>query len=174
MRESFSLARMSPLIRGVTVFVLGLPALIGSIGFCAGRRVDGIVLVAPALLIAVYVVVWLYSRPTRFEVGPTDLQIVWPIRRRRIAWREISSLRLIDSRQLKTDFGFTIRVGVGGLWGVFGWLAGPRAGLIDVYVSRLDGWVVIERVSGRPLIISPDRPDEFARAISNEIARAPS
>jgi hypothetical protein len=32
-----------------------------------------------------------------------------------------------------------LRIGVGGLWGVFGWLW-TRRGLVEVYVSRTDGW----------------------------------
>lgn len=48
-----------------------------------------------------------------------------------------------------------MRIGIGGLWGGFGWLW-PGRGLVNFYVSRSDGLVLIERMSARPLLITPE------------------
>lgn len=91
--------------------------------------------------------------------------IVWPARRRQIASRDISGVRVLESRQFRPEFGWAARVGVGGLWGGFGWAWTSRRGLLDLYVSRTDGCVLVERRSGRSLVLTPERPEEFVRAL---------
>jgi hypothetical protein len=91
--------------------------------------------------------------------------IVWPARRRHIAKHDISGARVLESRQFRSEFGWAARVGVGGLWGGFGWAWTSRRGLLDLYVSRTDGCVLVERRSGRALLLTPERPEEFARAL---------
>lgn len=54
-----------------------------------------------------------------------------------------------------------MRVGVGGLWGGFGWLWTQRQGALEFYISRSTGLVLLERPAGRSLLITPDRPAEF-------------
>jgi hypothetical protein len=63
------------------------------------------------------------------------------------------------------EFGRVLRIGVGGLYGVFGWLHGRKHGWMDVYVSRLDGCVVLDRPAARPLLISPAEPERFVAAL---------
>jgi hypothetical protein len=36
-----------------------------------------------------------------------------------------------------------------------------------MYISRTDGFVWIERVSGRPWLITPEQPEAFVRALSS-------
>jgi hypothetical protein len=55
---------------------------------------------------------------------------------------------------------------VGGLWGTFGWLWTSRAGLVDVFVTRTDGLVLVTSREARPLLITPADPDAFVRAVS--------
>jgi hypothetical protein len=57
------------------------------------------------------------------------------------------------------------RIGVGGLWGGFGWLWTTRRGLVEFYVSRADGMVLIERRGARPLLITPADPEKLLRAL---------
>jgi hypothetical protein len=66
---------------------------------------------------------------------------------------------------LRKELGWAIRVGVGGLWGAFGSLWTSRRGSVEVYVSRTDGLVWIERRVGRPLLITPTNPEGFLRAL---------
>jgi len=56
------------------------------------------------------------------------------------------------------------QMGVGGVWGFFGWIGffWPR---IEVYVSRLDGYVLLTRNKGMPLLISPQQPDELSEQV---------
>jgi hypothetical protein len=77
---------------------------------------------------------------------------------------------LLHLPALRGELGFAARVGVGGLWGGFGWLWTSRRGLIDMYVSRGDGLLMVERLAGRPLLITPEHPDEFSRALASHLA----
>ena len=60
-----------------------------------------------------------------------------------------------------------MRVGAGGLWGGFGWLWTQRRGIVQMYISRTDGFVWIERVGDRPWLITPAQPSAFVRALSS-------
>ncbi len=111
------------------------------------------------LLSALYVIVWVFWRPTRFELSPNgSLDIVFPGRRREIAASELVGCRLITKHQFRQEFGHALRVGVGGLWGGFGLLWTSKGGSVDFYISRTDGFVLIERRSSRPILITPENP----------------
>jgi hypothetical protein len=57
-----------------------------------------------------------------------------------------------------------MRIGAGGLWGGFGWLY-TRKGLLDLYVSRTDRFVLVRRRIGRPLLLTPERDEAFVDAL---------
>jgi hypothetical protein len=161
--RSFRLAPMSALIRNLTLVLLALP-----VAFLVPPAFGWRFFAQPALfLIAMYSWVWLRFRPTRFVVRPDGLQVVWPLRRREIPRREIAAVRIVDARELKGEIGWGMRVGAGGLWGGFGWLWTKRRGIVQMYVSRTDRFVWIERAGGRPWLITPDQPEAFVRALSN-------
>jgi len=121
----------------------------------------------PALpVVGIYVWVWLRFRPTRFVLRPDALEIVWPLKRRRIRRDAISSARLVDASELRREAGWGMRVGAGGLWGGFGWLWTRRRGIVQMYVSRTDGLVWMEFAGGRPWLITPENPDAFVRALA--------
>lgn len=161
--KSFCVARMSPLIRGLTVLILGLPP-----AFVAGALLGRRMLALPAaLLIALYIWVWLWFRPTRFAVNSGGIRMVWPLRHCEIPREDISSARVVERRELQNEIGFAFRIGVGGLWGGFGWLWTTRRGLVRLYITRTDRFVWIECVGGRPWLITPENPDEFVGALSS-------
>ncbi len=154
---------MSPLILILTLGLLALPVV-----FLASAVFGKRLLLAPALLIvAIYCWVWFRFRPTLFVVRPNVLEVVWPLKRRQIRRDDISGVRLIERRELKREVGWCMRVGAGGLWGGFGWLWTQRRGIVQMYVSRTDGFVWIERVSDRPWLITPEQPEAFVRALSS-------
>jgi hypothetical protein len=158
----FRLAPMSGATLVLTVLALAVPA-VGLV--LAGR--GGEFLAVPAFfVIAVYMWVWLRFRPTEFVVHDDALEIVWPLKSRRILRTDIASARLVSRREMRDILGFGLRVGVGGLWGAFGWLWTTRRGIVQMYISRTDGFVWIERKSTRPWLITPERPEEFLRSIS--------
>ena len=64
------------------------------------------------------------------------------------------------------DPEFAGRIGVGGLWGGFGWLWTRGRGMVEFYVSRTDGLVIVERRGGRALLFTPQDPEEFVDALS--------
>lgn len=160
--QTFALAPMSGFIRGLTLVMLALPvafvgtALIGPSSLLFG---PGIV------LIAIYAWVWTRFRPQRFVVGSDAIDVHWPLKHRRILRSTIKSARRVDNAELREIAGAGMRVGAGGLWGGFGWLWTTRRGVAQMYVSRTDGYVWIERGTERPWLITPDDPDRFVRVL---------
>ena len=163
MVRSFRLARMSPLILTLTFFLLALP-----FALLAGPLFGNRFLALPAvLMIAMYAWVWLRFRPSRFVVHRGGVRVIWPLKRREIPRDEISNARVIDQQELKREVGWCMRVGAGGLWGGFGWLWTKRRGIVQMYISRTDRFVWIERAGKRPWLITPEEPETFVRALSS-------
>jgi hypothetical protein len=159
---SFRLAPMSPLIWVLTVFLLALPAV-----FLGMSAVRGGWLTLPALLLlCIYAWVWLWFRPTLFVVRPGILEVIWPLRRRQLRREEISEVKHLDRDELRRRTGWGMRVGAGGLWGGFGWLWTEKRGVVQMYVSRTDDFVWIERGGERPWLITPEHPATFVRVLS--------
>ena len=159
---SFRLAPMSPLILVLTLFLLALPA-----AFLALSANRGSWLALPALLLlGIYAWVWLWFRPTLFEVHPDVLEVIWPLRRRQLRREEISEVKHVDKDELRRRTGWGMRVGAGGLWGGFGWLLTEKRGVVQMYVSRTDDFVWIERGGERPWLITPEHPATFVRVLS--------
>ena len=161
--RSFRLARMSPLILTLTLLFLAAPpallvgALFGSHQLWA----------AALLLLAIDAWVWLRFRPRRFTVQGSGLEVIWPLKCRHIPRESIVSARVIDRQELKREIGWGMRVGAGGIWGGFGWLWTKRRGVVQMYISRTDGFVWIERAGARPWLLTPEEPEEFVRALSH-------
>ena len=152
---------MSPLIRWLTILLLSLPVL-----FLLMSGSGAWFLSLPAaLLILVYAWVWLRFRPHTFVVHPDAIEVIWPLKRRSILRNEITAARLVDGEELTREIGWGTRVGAGGLWGGFGWLWTRRRGIVQMYISRTDGYVWIERGERRPWLLTPVQPEEFIRAL---------
>lgn len=161
---SFRLAPMSPVIRAVTLVLLALPVV-----FFASAVIGYTWFVIPGLLlVATYSWVWLRFRPTLFVIGPSTVEVVWPLKRRQLYRQDISDVRLIEGHELQREIGWGMRVGAGGLWGGFGWLWTQRRGIIQMYISRTDCFVWIERYGKRPWLITPEHPQTFVRALSDK------
>jgi hypothetical protein len=166
--ERFPLAPMSGFIRALTVAVLAIPAVFLGFGLLRGN--------VPALALALAVAalclgVWLWSRPTEFVVSPRGLTLRWPLRALEVSRSEIEGARLMDASAVRAELGLALRIGVGGLFGGFGWLWTRRRGLVDFYISRTDGFVLIERRRGRPLLITPERPGALVAALAVRAGR---
>jgi len=161
--KSFRLAPMSPMTRALTLVLLALPPALVVIAISDIR-----LLAVPALLLVLtYAWIWLRFRPSRFVVHQQMLEVIWPLKRRELLCDEISNVRLVDGQTLRIETGWGMRIGAGGLWGGFGWLWTNRKGLVQMYVSRTDGFVWINRKSGRPWLITPENPEAFVRALSS-------
>jgi hypothetical protein len=168
--SSFRLARMSPLILVLTLILLVIP-----IAFLVSAALGKTVLLGPGLLvIAIYAWVWLRFRPSVFIVRPEVIEVAWPLKRRRIPPDDIASIRIMKRGELRREVEWGARVGAGGLWGGFGWLWTSRRGIVQMYISRTDQFVWIERKNGRPWLITPEEPEAFVAAISRELAGSDS
>lgn len=161
--KSFRLARMSRFIFILTLGLLSIPVV-----FLATAMSGRSSLMVPGLLlVALYAWVWLRFRPSRFLIHPREIEVIWPLKRRRIPRAGISSVRVISKEELRREAGWCMRVGAGGLWGGFGWLWTQRRGIVRMYISRTDGFVWIEHASDRPWLITPEAPEAFVRAVSS-------
>jgi hypothetical protein len=154
---------MAGLIRGLTVLLLALPATLALGGVASGQPLP--LLAVAALLALTYLAVWLWWRPTRFEVSEDTFDIVFPARRKSTSRSAVVVARPFTVRSVRSELGFPLRIGVGGLWGGFGWLWTSRRGLVEFYVSRADGMVFIERRGARPLLITPADPQGLLSAL---------
>lgn len=160
--KTFRLAPMSPLIRTLTLPLLALP-----VALMIGALIGAELLAVPAVLVvALYAWVWLRFRPSRFAVHRDHLEVIWPLKRRRIPRQDIASVRMVDLQELKREIAWGMRIGAGGLWGGFGWLWTKRRGVVQMYVTRTDRFVWIERAPGRPWLITPEQPEAFVRSLS--------
>ena len=135
--KAFRLARMSPLILTLTLGLL-LLALVFLANAAFGKWPS---VVPGLLLVAIYSWVWLRFRPSRFVVRSGALEVIWPLKFRRIPREDIADVRLIDRAELRRETGWGMRVGAGGLWGGFGWLWTQQRGIVQMYISRTDGFV---------------------------------
>ena len=159
--DRFPLAPMSTGICALTAALLVLP--VGLI--IAGLWTRSPIAFLPAsILILLYLVVWLYFRPTRFGLSGGALDIVWPVRRLKIPLATVTAVERPTAQVFRKRYGLGLRVGVGGLWGGFGLLV-TRQGTLRFYVSRLDGYVLIHNSTTRPLLITPSDPVAFARSL---------
>jgi hypothetical protein len=162
MTNSFRLAPMSPLILAITLVLLALPVIFIGLAL-SGARFH---LVPGLCVLVLYIWIWLRFRPSRFVVHDRSLEVIWPLKRWAIPRTDIARVKLIDRNELRREIGWGMRVGAGGLWGGFGWLWTKNRGIVQMYVSRTDGFVWIERKNGRPWLVTPDRPVEFVQSLS--------
>jgi hypothetical protein len=162
----FPLAPMSRSIAVLSGVLLALPLLFLAGAFLLNEQAARIVLLAvTCFVLAVYASVWIWWRPSRFEVTAAGLHIRFPARARLVPSHDVASARVIEGRELRALVGLAIRVGAGGLWGGFGWLWTTRRGLVEFYVSRFDRYVWLERRAGRPLLFTPRDPERLVRAL---------
>jgi hypothetical protein len=159
----FRPAPMSKGIAALTVFMLSIPVTMLIVAVSATSWDLGGLSMFFALI---YAWIWFRFRPTAFVITPNTLEIIWPMKRRSISRSGIQAVRLVDSAMLKREIGRGARVGAGGLWGGFGWLWTSRRGIVQMYISRTDYLVWIERGNERPWLISPERPVEFVHQLS--------
>lgn len=162
--QRFPIAPMSGLILWLTILVLPLPLLLLYAGSRAGV---GALAWLPALFVAsVYLAIWIYMRPSHFELSERSLDIVWPIRRFSLPLREIESIQLVSGKEFRSRYGSGIRIGAGGLGGGFGLLK-TKSVTFRFYISRLDDYVIVRRRSGRPLLITPADPSQFVSSVES-------
>jgi hypothetical protein len=160
----FALAPVSSDVRVLTRIALAVPLpLVLGVALTRGPVRDAL-FAATVLVVLLYAAVWLFWRPTRFEVDRAGLRILWPLRVRSIPGHEIVDAAPLSRETFRREFGWALRVGAGGLWGGFGWLYTPK-GWVGLYVSRTDRFVLLRLRTQRPLLVTPDDAERFAAAL---------
>lgn len=162
--ERFRLAPMTTDLRAMTFGLYALPLvfLAAAIPASPARAV----LIGTAVFILVlYAYVWLRMRPSRFEVGPEGLRIVWPTHSQQISASSIVAVEELGRQEFIDRYGWGIRIGAGGLWGGFGRFKTPQA-TFSLYTSRTDRYVVVQRTEGLPLMLTPETPERFVAALT--------
>ena len=163
-RQQFRLAGMSRLFAG-TSWLCVLAAVVAPVvlAVVAPRWLAvPMATLMGVVVCGVLLMVWAAYRPARFEVGPDGLRIVWPLRSRFIPAGRILRVDPVS----KKDVGLLVRIcGAGGFLGGFGWFYSRRVGHMSAYLSRYDGLVLVRLDNARPLLISPERPEEFVPAV---------
>ena len=159
---------MSGLILGLTVVLLAIPVVFVTLSLLVPwpRGAESLLGIIGVLLVVLYAAVWLLCRPTAFEIGSRHIALVFPLWRREIPRGDVMATSAVELGHFRERYGCAVRVGVGGLWGGFGWLWTSRRGFVEMYVSRTDGIVLIERGRGRDLLITPEHPGDFVTALT--------
>jgi hypothetical protein len=163
----FRLDRMSGDVRKLTAVVLALAGAVVLVAKSGPPAMRAGAELAAALMVGTCAFTWLAFRPTRFIVDEAGLRIEWPIRMRTIPRAAISGARLVKAGDFRRAHKLRVRIGVGGLWGTFGLLRGPRE-TFSTWVSRSDRWVLVRLTGGaRPLLLTPAHPERFVAAIGS-------
>lgn len=162
--HTFPLAPMSGLILALTAIMFTLPVAFVLMARDTSQGAEVLVYTSWGL-VALYIAVFLIFRPLRYEVDSDYVTLVWPIRRRRIPKKSITRARRMTAKEFRAEFGWGARVGVGGLFGAFGLLRTTKGGTMDLYISRHDWMVVVERSTDRTLLVTPDDPEAFIKLL---------
>ncbi|GAB4568376.1 MAG: hypothetical protein Tsb0020_21760 [Haliangiales bacterium] len=162
--QYFAIAAMSRGILALTAAMLAVPAIMAAAAL-AYPSARGLLWVA-AFMVAIYLWIWLWWRPSRFEVTPSALILHFPTRRRRFPRERLGRARQLTGPAMRSELGATLRIGAGGVWGGFGWLKTQRRGVVEFYISRQDDYVLIEREGQAPLLLTPADSAGFARALN--------
>lgn len=153
------LAPMDWPLKLLTGALLPLPLV-----FFALATLEPLMSLVGAGITLVYLGIWFLGRPSHFGVDGPTLRLQWPARSRQLDLRDLDDVEVLDLRGFRDRVGYALRVGAGGLWGVFGWLV-TGEGWVRTYISRRDGLLLLRFSKGPPLLISPEEPERFAEAL---------
>lgn len=169
--QSFKMAPMSGRYRLLTWAYLALVAAAAfSILVVAGYWPQK--LLAPVMVTAIVALpgssVFSYRRPLHVEIRDRHLRFVALVRQ----WDlELSTITGVQ-RTTWEAVGRPRRVlGTWGLFGMYGVFRNPNRDWYRAYVTRSDGIVMMTRRQRPPLLLTPDDPDAFVRAIEDVLRR---
>lgn len=163
MSFSTALAPMDSMFRTVTALVCSLPLLFV---FLASRDPSILMpmLGTASAMVVLFAAVWLAARPSRFEVSEEGLRIVFPLWSRLVPRAALKEAKHYPGSSYADEFGYGLRIGVGGLFGTFGWLRFSHT-TVETYVSRRHDMVAVECEGRRGLLLTPADADGLVRAV---------
>jgi len=156
---------MSRDLRALTGGLFVLPVVFCVAAAAAPSPAGAALVSVCAFMLLVYASVWFVWRPSRFTIDGEHLRIVWPLRSRAIARRDVVGVRIVDRSEFRRDFGWGVRIGAGGLWGGFGLLKTRRT-TFSMWISRTDRVVLVELRGARPLLVTPEQPERFVTMLA--------
>lgn len=163
----FALAPMDGLIRVMTWVLLPLPVVFVVMALLSPPAGRALLVGMSCFFLLIYATVWLWWRPTWFEVKDGTLSIAWPLRERSFDLSQLASAQIVDSTEFRQRYGRGMRVGAGGLWGGFGLLV-CGAETFAMYVSRTDRFAVLRFREGRALMITPEDLERFVEVVRRD------
>jgi hypothetical protein len=166
MPRTFQLAPMDGLIRGLTAIIVGVGVVLVALS-----RGHGPLWLPGALVLVLSAAVYVVWRPSAFEVGDRALTLRFPVRSKTITLSGLASAQRLDRAGFRQRFGAALRVGVGGLFGGFGWLWTSK-GWVEMDISRSDDLVLLEWRGRMPLLLTPVEADAFLAAVKAEAGLA--
>jgi hypothetical protein len=167
----FYSATLSPKARLLTYGVglgvgLGVPLAL-AIGFTLGFG-DPAFLLLPLPFAGALLLAWLF-RTTGYRVGPDAVAILSPVSAVPVKLSALDSVRFPASSPPGNVFGLWR---VEGIWGTRGSYWNRSWGKFRVYVTDDSKRVELRLAEGGRILVSPDRPEDFAREVSSLLSRA--
>ncbi len=109
------------------------------------------------LLMAMLVGTWMFA-PSHYEIDARHLVIHRNVGQVMIPLGEIAEIKRQDG-----VLGRSFRTfGVGGLFGYYGKFYTDGVGAATFYATQRKNWVWVKLKSGKNILLTPDRPEEFA------------
>lgn len=114
---------------------------------------------------AIPILVCLWA-PQGYRIGDTAVYVCKNVGDEEFPFSKIASIEIRDGRDV---FASALRVmGSGGYYGIFGTFTGGALGSFRALATN-DGLLVVLRMKrGEPVVISPERPRDFARELSDK------
>lgn len=159
--------RLAPMTTGLAVLtwaLFALPLIFFYAASISPSPVHHVMFGSAIFIVVLYASVWFAWRPTRFEIDDRALRIVWPIRVREIDRADVEDARIVSADEFRREYGLGMRIGAGGLWGGFGLLKTAKA-TFSMWISRTDRFVIVRLQRARPLLVTPEDPERFVKAL---------
>ena len=149
---------LDKLSKGTTFFitVLFVAIVIGQLFVIKDGEIAAAVITTFVLLI-IYFGIFLF-RPISYKLNDNELIIHRSISDIKINRNEIKHVEYLE----KSALAWSWRVfGVGGLFGYWGKFTNSKLGSMTWYATRRNKAVLIEMISHKKIIITPNEPDKF-------------
>ncbi len=156
-------ARYDGLTIGITAFSL---LILGGVSLLVLTFVPQRFSLPAALFLLTVVLITYGFSPRGFSLGPDGLHIHRPFGPHLLAFNRVRSARRAQPGELCGLRTF----GSGGMFGFFGWFWSRKMGHYRAYVTHRQDMVLVE--AERPYLLSPERPDDFLRALSHWLPTA--
>jgi hypothetical protein len=112
-------------------------------------------------LLISYLIAFIY-RPISYNILDHMLVIHRPLMDIKIELKELKSVEILDSEELK---GTTRTFGVGGLWGYWGSFSNSRIGTMKWYATRMSKAVLVTTINNNKIVLTPDDTELFVKKL---------